>query len=76
MAATDLVHFGISADCDCLIHERRKIFEKETFVAILRESSSGLPQDGTPVPKHVGVDNINCILLFIFYCILKERISW
>jgi hypothetical protein len=67
MAATELVHFGISTDCNCLIHECRKIIEKETFVAILTESSSGLPQDGTPVPKHVGADNINCILLFIFY---------
>ena len=48
-----------------------------TFIVLflyLRESSSGLPQDGTPVPKHVEVDNINCILLFIFYCILRSAI--
>ena len=42
MAATELVHFGISVVCDCLIHERRKIIEKETLAAILRESTTGL----------------------------------
>jgi hypothetical protein len=36
MAATELVDFGISAICDCLINECRKIIEKETLVAILR----------------------------------------
>jgi len=30
-----------------------------------------LPEDGTPVPKDVGVILImNCVLWFVFYCIL------
>jgi hypothetical protein len=31
---------------------------------------SRLPEDGTPVPKHVGVDTLNFMLLFVFYSIL------
>jgi len=33
--------------------------------------SSRLPGNDMPVPKHVEVDNSkNCILWFVFYCIL------
>jgi len=35
MAASELAHFGISAVCDCLIHECRKIIDKETFFDVL-----------------------------------------
>jgi hypothetical protein len=62
MAANKLVHLGISVVCDCWIHERSKINEKETFIAIQRESNNGLHQNGTPVPKHVGVI-MHCIWL-------------
>ena len=66
MAATERVHLGISVVCDCLIHECRKIIEKETSVVIFWASGSGLPEDNTPVPKHVGVDTTKCIYYLHF----------
>jgi hypothetical protein len=35
---------------------------------------SRLPEDGTPVPKQVGVDTINFISRFLFYCILLNEL--
>jgi len=36
-----------------------------------------LPDDDTPLPKHVWVDTTNCILLFISYCIaLSAFVAW
>ena len=36
---------------------------------------SRLPDNWTPVPKHVGADTMNCILWRAFYCIYSVHMS-